>query len=139
MPFWVEAPRAEARWPSWKTNVTMPVAAAAVSALVSRAITGSVTDPVISHKTSRVSAASSGSATGRVRTTAACWSARLAACPPTATGNRAGWVRAAATRDWADAEAAAPRTPTLICQVPWPRSAGGVTLSTPPRPLSSLA
>ncbi len=98
-----------------------------------------MTDPVISHSTTRVRTASSGSATGRVRATAARASARLAAWPPTATGNGAGCARTLATRAWAAAEAGAPRTPTLISQVPWPRSAGGVTPSTPLMPRRSLA
>jgi hypothetical protein len=36
MPFWAALPTAEARWPSWQTNVTIPVDVAVVSTLVRR-------------------------------------------------------------------------------------------------------
>ena len=59
-------------------------AAPTVSAFISTALTGSTTEPVISHSTISVSPTSSATASSSREPIAACWSTNSAALPPTA-------------------------------------------------------
>ena len=57
------------------------------------ALTGSTTEPVISHSTANVSTTSSPTASGRFEPIASCWSTNSAAAPPTSSGYGAGPAR----------------------------------------------
>jgi hypothetical protein len=66
------------------------VAVATVSAFIKSALTGSTTDPVISHRIASVTPTSTLKASGRALAIDACWSTNEAAVPPTSTRAGAG-------------------------------------------------
>ena len=63
----------------------MPSAAPTVSAFITIALIGRTIEPVISHRTMKVSATSSATASGRLPAIASCWSMNSAAAPLTST------------------------------------------------------
>ena len=96
----------------------MPVAEAAVSAFISRVLTGRITDPVSSHSTSNVTATSIAIQSGSVAAIDAPRSAKSAAAPPTRTGTGAGAARTALTARWPAAEIGSAGLASLISHVP---------------------